>query len=466
MITAKHIETLREIIDKENVLTTVEELLTYSYDATNMWSHMPDVVVFPTETEHISRVLEFASENSIPVTPRGGGTNVSGGSIPIKGGIVLCTTRMNRIIEINGNNLNATVEPGVILQDFNSALAGKGLFFPPDPQSFAGCTMGGVVAENSGGPSCLKYGVTKQYVLGLEVVLASGEVVKLGGLTPKNRTGYELIMLFTGSEGTLGVISKITLRLLPAPPADQTMLAVFDDVAVAGQTVSDIIASGVLPSKIEFVDNWTFEKFRGLIPGKILDNSQVILLIQVDGLPAAVEAETKQIVTVCRKTALEVRVAANPEEAERYWQARSSHFSDISSRTHTIVNEDIAVPREKIADFIRLSQQSAQKYDVPISFAGHVGDGNFHPVVLTDNRNKEHFQRALNCVDEIIDIALSLGGVLSGEHGIGLEKQRFLKKAMDPVAIDIMKQIKNLLDPNNILNPGKIWEESHDESQS
>ena len=466
MITANHISQLREIIGKENVLTTVEELLAYSYDATNMWSHMPDAVVFPTSTEHISQVLEYANEHKIPVTPRGGGTNVSGGSIPIKGGIVLCTARMNRIIEINGNNLNATVEPGVILQDFQEALAEEGLFFPPDPQSFAGCTMGGVVAENSGGPSCLKYGVTKQYVLGLEVVLAGGEAVKLGGLTPKNRTGYELMMLFTGSEGTLGVISKITLRLMPAPPSTQTLVAVFGDVAVAGETVSGIIANGILPAKVEFMDNWTFEKFRGLISDKILDSSEVILLIQADGLPAAVEAETKQIAAICKRTAKEVRIAESPTETAKYWRARSEHFSDISSRTHTIINEDVSVPREKIADFIRMSQESAKKYDVPISFAGHVGDGNFHPVVLTDNRDKEHFERALKCVDEMIEIALSLGGVLSGEHGIGLEKQRFLKKAMDPVAIDIMKSIKNLLDPNNILNPGKIWEESTDENQS
>ncbi|MGD9143703.1 MAG: FAD-linked oxidase C-terminal domain-containing protein [Dehalococcoidia bacterium] len=424
---------------------------------------MPDAVVFPTSAQQISGVLRYANENGIPVTPRGGGTNVSGGSIPIKGGIVLCTTKMNRIIEINSNNLNATVEPGVILQDFNTALAEEGLFFPPDPQSFAGCTMGGVVAENSGGPSCLKYGVTKQYVLGLEVVLANGDIMKLGGLTPKNRTGYELMMLFTGSEGTLGVISKITLRLLPAPPTTQTMVAVFGDVAVAGETVSRIIASGVLPSKVEFVDNWTFEKFRGLIPDKTLDISEVILLIQVDGLPAAVEAETKQIAAVCKRTAREVRIAKSPAEADKYWQARASHFSDISSRTHTIVNEDVSVPREKIADFIRLSQESAKKYDVPISFAGHVGDGNFHPVVLTDNRDKEHFERALKCVDEIIEIALSLGGVLSGEHGIGLEKQRFLHRAMDPLAIEVMKNIKSLLDPNHILNPGKIWEETPEE---
>ena len=459
MITAKHIDRLRRITGKENVLASVEEMVAYSYDATNMWSHLPDVVVMPTNVEQISEIMKFASENDIPVTPRGSGTNVSGGSIPIKGGIVLCTTRMNRIIEINKTNLNATVEPGVVLQDFQAALAKEGLFFPPDPQSFAGCTMGGVVAENSGGPSCLKYGVAKQYVLGMEVVLADGQIMKLGGLTPKNRTGYELMILFTGSEGTLGVISRITLRLLPAPKANKTIVAVFRDVAVAGETVTAIIASSVLPSKVEFVDNWTFEKFRGILPDNILDSSQVILLIQVDGLKQTVEAEAGQVVDICNKTAREVRVAADEAEAEKYWAARRAHFSDISSRAHTIVNEDVCVPRDKIADFIRLSQESARRYDVPISFAGHVGDGNFHPVVLTDSRDKEHYQRALKCVDEIIEIALKLGGVLSGEHGIGLEKQLFLKKAMDPLAIEIMKKIKDVLDPKHILNPGKIWEE-------
>ncbi|OGO42337.1 MAG: hypothetical protein A2137_05460 [Chloroflexi bacterium RBG_16_58_8] len=461
MLDSKIIDTLRRIVGKEGVLTSREELIAYSYDATNMWSHLPEGVVLPDNVTRISEILKLANENRLPVTPRGGGTNVSGGSIPIKGGIVLCTTRMNRIIEINRNNLNAVVEPGVILQDFNAALARQGLFFPPDPQSFAGCTMGGVVAENSGGPSCLKYGVTKQYVLGLEVVLANGTVMKLGGVTPKNRTGYELMMLFTGSEGTLGIISRITLRLLPAPKTNKTIVAVFSDVAVAGETVSAIIASSVLPSKVEFVDSWTFQKFRGLLPDDVLDKSQVILLIQVDGLPETVAAEAQQVVALCSKTAASVRVAADTAEAEKYWAARRAHFSDISSRAHTIVNEDVAVPRDKIADFIKASQESARRYDVPISFAGHVGDGNFHPVVLTDSRDKEHYGRALKCVDEIIGVALSLGGVLSGEHGIGLEKQRFLKKAMDPAAIEIMKKIKDILDPNHILNPGKIWEETY-----
>jgi glycolate oxidase len=459
MLENSFIDRLRRIAGKENVLVSPEELLAYSYDATATWRHAPDVVVLPQDAGQVAEVLKLANEQRIPVTPRGGGTNVSGGSIPIKGGIVLCTTRMARIIEINRDNLNAIVEPGVVLQDFQAALARQGLFFPPDPQSFAGCTMGGVIAENSGGPSCLKYGVAKQYVLGLEVVLADGRKVKLGGLTPKNRTGYELAMLFTGSEGTLGVITRITLRLLPAPQVDRTIVAVFGDVAVAGETVSAIISSGVLPSKVEFVDNWTFEKFRGLLPDAILDRSQVILLIQVDGLPETVAAEAKQVLDICRQTAAEVREAADRAEANRYWAARSAHFSDISSRAHTIVNEDVSVPRDKIADFIRMSQESARRHDVPISFAGHVGDGNFHPVVLTDDRDKEHYGRALKCIDEIIEIALALGGVLSGEHGIGLEKKRFLKKAMDPVAIEIMKRIKDVLDPNHILNPGKIWEE-------
>jgi glycolate oxidase len=461
MITSKHIDQLRRIVGKNNILTSKEELIAYSYDGTYLWSHVPDVVVLPVNTEQVSEILKLANDNKIPVTPRGGGTNVSGGSIPIKGGIVLCTTRMNRIIEINKANLNATVEPGVVLQDFNVALAREGLFFPPDPQSFLACTMGGVVAENSGGPSCLKYGVTKQYVLGLEVVLADGKIMKIGGLTPKNRTGYELMMLFTGSEGTLGIITKIILRLLPSPKADKTIIAIFDDIAIAGEAVSDIIASGVLPSKIEFIDNWTFKKFEGLFPSGIPADTQVLLLIQVDGLPETVDAEAQQIVDICRRSqAGEVRMAKDQAEAEKVWQARSAHFSDISSMAYTTITEDVAVPRDKIAEFIRKSQEKARQYDISISFAGHAGDGNFHPNVLTDIRDQEHFQRALRFVDEIIEIALSLGGVLSGEHGIGLEKQRFLKKAMDPVAIDIMKKIKDVLDPNHILNPGKIWEEA------
>jgi glycolate oxidase len=471
MIDAKIIDSLTRIVGKNNIGTSPEDLMAYSYDAFTLEAHRPDAVVFPTDASRVAAVLKIANENKIPVTPRGGGTNVSGGSIPIKGGIVLCTTikggivlcttRMNRIIEINKANLHAIIEPGVVLLDFQEALAKQGLFFPPDPQSAQGCTLGGVIAENSGGPSCLKYGVAKLYVLGLEVALADGRIVKLGGLTPKNRTGYELMMLFAGSEGTLGIITRINVRLLPAPAASKTIVATFSDIEVAGGTVTDIIAGGVLPAKVEFIDPYTFEKFYALLPAKVLDESKALLLIQVDGLPETVEAEAKHVYALCKKTASDVRLAADKAEAAKFWAARSAQFSVISSRAHTVITEDVSVPRDKIVEFINRGTAAAKKYDVPLSFAGHLGDGNFHPAVMTDNREKEPFARAEKLMDEIIEIALSVGGVISGEHGIGLEKSRFLKKAMDPNAIIIMKQIKDVLDPNRILNPGKIWEEEN-----
>jgi glycolate oxidase len=416
--------------------------------------------VLPTTTEQVSQILKLANEKRIPVTPRGAGTNVSGGSIPIKGGIVLCTTRMNKILNINKTNLAAIVEPGVVLQDFNIALAKEGLFYPPDPQSFLGCTIGGTVAENAGGPYCVKYGVTKQYVIGLEVVLANGYIMKLGGVTVKNRTGYELMMLFTGSEGTLGVITKITLRLIPLPPASKTMMAVFDDMAAGGQAVSNILASGVVPAKVEFVDNFILRRIEEMTPMGLPVDAKALLLLQADGSPAAVEAESAQIVDILKKSgAKEVKVAQDASEAAMYWKMRSAGFAATFGAAHTVMAEDVAVPRDKLAEFIRKLDEISQRTGFFISYLGHAGDGNLHPSIFTDIRKKEEFARAQKAMEEIFDAALSLGGVLSGEHGIGLEKQRFLKRAMDPVALDLMKKIKELLDPNHILNPGKIWEE-------
>jgi len=460
MLAAKIISQLQKIAGKEAVLTAKEDLNAYSYDGTATWAHLPDVVVLPTTTEQVSQILKLANENKIPVTPRGAGTNLSGGSIPIKGGIVLCTTRMNKILDINKTNLTATVEPGVVLQDFNIALAKEGLFYPPDPQSFLGCTIGGTVAENAGGPYCLKYGVTKQYVIGLEVVLADGYIMKLGGVTVKNRTGYELMMLFTGSEGTLGIITKIILRLVPLPPASKTMMAVFDDMAVGGQAVSNILARGVVPAKVEFVDNFIIRRIEEMTPMGLPVDAKALLLLLADGSPAAVEAESAQIVDILKKSgAKEVKVAKDANEAAMYWKMRSAGFAATFGAAHTVMAEDVAVPRDKLAEFIRKLDEISQRTGFFISYLGHAGDGNLHPSIFTDIRNKEEFARAQKAMEEIFDTALSLGGVLSGEHGIGLEKQRFLKRAMDPVALDIMKKVKGMLDPNNILNPGKIWEE-------
>jgi len=460
MLETKLVSQLKKIIGKEGVLTAKEDLNVYSYDGTTTWSHMPDVVVLPATTEQVSQVLKLANENKIPVTPRGAGTNVSGGSIPIKGGIVLCTTKLNKILDINKTNLTATVEPGVVLQNLNMALAKQSLFYPPDPQSFLGCTMGGTVAENAGGPYCVKYGVTKQYLLGLEVVLANGYIMKLGGVTVKNRTGYELVMLFTGSEGTLGVITKITVRLLPMPPASKTMMAVFDDMAVGGQAVSNIIASGVVPAKVEFVDNFVIRRIEEMTPMGLPVEANALLLLQADGSSAAVEADSEQIVDILKKSgAKEVKVAKDANEAAMYWKMRSGGFAAVFGAAHTVMAEDVAVPRDKLAEFIRRLGEISKKSGFFIQFLGHAGDGNLHPSIFTDMRNEEEFARAQDTMAEIFRAALELGGVLSGEHGIGLEKQRFLKEAMDPMAIDIMKKIKGILDPNNILNPGKIWEE-------
>jgi glycolate oxidase len=460
MIEKKVISQLEKIVGKGAVLTSKEDLNAYSYDGTTTWAHMPDVVVLPTTAEQISRILKLANEKMIPVTPRGAGTNVSGGSIPIKGGIVLCTTRMNKILDINKTNFTATVEPGVILQDFNMALAKQGLFYPPDPQSFMGCTMGGTVAENAGGPYCVKYGVTKQYVLGLEVVLANGYIMKLGGVTVKNRTGYELVMLFTGSEGTLGVITKITLRLLPMPPASKTIMAVFDDMAVGGEVVDSILASGVVPAKIEFVDNFVLRRIEEMTPMGLPVEAKALLLIQADGSPAAVEAESKQIVALLKKGgAKDIKVAKDAAEAAKYWKMRSAGFAATFGAAHTVMAEDVTVPRDKLPEFIHKLDKISQRTGFFISCLGHAGDGNLHPAIFTDIRNKKEFAKAQKTMEEIFLAALSLGGVLSGEHGIGLEKQRFLKRAMDPIALNLMRKIKGILDPNNILNPGKIWEE-------
>ncbi len=460
MLKPEIISKLQEIVGKEAVLTAKEDLNSYSYDGTAMWAHMPDVVVLPTTTEQISRILKLANDNRIPVTPRGGGTGVSGGSVPIKGGIVLVTTRMDKILEISKANMTATVECGVILQDFNTALAAQGLFYPPDPQSFLGCTMAGTIAENAGGPYCVKYGVTKQYVIGLEVVLASGQVMKLGGVTVKNRTGYELMMLFTGSEGTLGVITKITVRLMPLPKANKSMIAAFDDMVAGGQAVTNILTGGVVPAKIEFVDNFVIRRIEEMTPMGLPVEASALLILQVDGSEAAVDAESEQIIEILKQSgAKEVRLAKDANESMMFWNARRAGFAAVYGAAHTVISEDVAVPRDKLAEFIKKLGEISQESGFFIQYLGHAGDGNLHPAVFTDIRNKEEFARAQQTLEKIFEAALGLGGVPSGEHGIGLEKRHFFMKAIDPVALDIMKKIKTMLDPNHIINPGKIWVE-------
>ena len=450
---------LENIVGKAAVLTAKEDLATYSYDGTTTWSHPPDVVVLPTTTGQISEILKLANENLIPVTPRGSGTNISGGSVPVKGGIVVCTTKMNRVLDVNKANLTATVEPGVVLQDFNIQLAKENLFYPPDPQSFLSCTIGGTVAENSGGPLCIKYGVTKQYVLGLEVVLPDGYVMSIGGSTVKNRTGYDLVPLFTGSEGTLGIITKITLRLIPKPAARRTIMAIFDDMTRAGAVVSEILAEGIVPAKVEFVDNFVIRRIEEKMQIGLPVDAKTMLLIDSDGSVAAVESEAEQILELLAKGGATIaRLAKDEAEAATYWKARSAGFAAIYGAARTVVAEDVTVPRDRLSEFIVKLDEISKKSGFQIVLIGHAGDGNIHPSVFTNSREKEDLDRLQDTLTAIFEAALDLGGTLSGEHGIGLEKKRLLSKALDPMAISFMKKIKSIFDPNNIMNPDKIWE--------
>jgi glycolate oxidase len=452
---------LESIVGKEFILTAKEDLATYAYDGTTTWSHAPDVVVLPTTTAQISAVLRLANENRIPITPRGSGTNISGGSVPVRGGIVLCTTKMNRILEINKANLTARVEPGVVLQDLNTLLTKENLFYPPDPQSFLSCTIGGTVAENSGGPLCVKYGVTKQYVLGLEVVLPDGYVLNIGGSTVKNRTGYDLVPLFVGSEGTLGIITKITLRLIPRPAAKRTVIAIFDDMTLAGNVVSRILANRIVPAKIEFVDNFVIRRIEEKMQIGLPVDANTMLLIDTDGSQAAVESEANQILDLLKEGGARIaRLAKDDNEANMYWKARSAGFAAIYSAARTVIAEDVTVPRDRLSDFIKKLDEISKKSGFAIVLIGHAGDGNIHPSVFTDSRDKEDLERLQDTLTAIFEAALELGGTLSGEHGIGLEKKRLLAKALDPRAIEIMKTIKGALDPNNIMNPDKIWEQA------
>jgi glycolate oxidase len=458
MIKKAILSELQKIAGKEDVLTIPEALKAYSYDGTTNWQHEPEVIVFPTSTQEISAIMKIADAEKIPVTPRGGGTNLSGGSVPWMGGIALVTTKMNQILHIDKENRSATVEPGVVLMDLNMTLAKEGLFFPPDPQSFLGATMGGVIAENAGGPACVKYGVTKQYILGLEVVLPNGDILNLGGRTLKNVVGYDLIHIFISSEGTLGIIAKAELKLNPLPKARKTIMAVYSDVAVAGESVYKVLENGVIPDKIEFLDNWVINRIEEMMPMGLPKDADAVLLFECDGIPEAVEKEVEQIVEITKKHgAVDVRVAKDQAEADKYWLARRAGFAAVFGKAPTVLAEDVTVPRNKMPDLIRKCKEIAKKYNLEITVLGHAGDGNLHPSILTDINNKEAYDRAIKGLDEIIESTVSLGGVLSGEHGIGLEKQKFFRRVIDPKVTNLMKGIKQLVDPNNIMNPGKIW---------
>ena len=450
---------LRAIVGPENVLTTQEDLIPYSFDATAALQQLPGAVLFATTTDQVASVLRLANEKKIAVVTRGSGTGLSGGSLPSENCLVLCTVRMDKILELDRANLTLLVEPGVTTLQAADAATAAGLFYPPDPGSMKISTIGGNVAENSGGLRGLKYGITRNYVMGLEIVLPSGEILWTGNKCVKDVAGYSLKDLFIGSEGTLGVITKVLLKLIPKPAAKKTMVATFSQMDHAAEAVSAIIAAHIIPCTLEFLDRTTIHCVEDYAKIGLPLDCEALLLIETDGHPAAVAEEAAQMEKICRqKGCLEVRVAQDDAEAAKLANARRSAFSALARVAPTTILEDATVPRSELARMIRFVEAIAKKYRLRIGTFGHMGDGNLHPTFLTDERNKEEMRRVEEAFHEIFDEAIRLGGTITGEHGVGIAKKGFLPKFAGDAQMRVMRELRRALDPAGILNPGKMFD--------
>ncbi|HLS36043.1 MAG TPA: glycolate oxidase subunit GlcD [Bacillota bacterium] len=458
MITEQVFKQLEKVVGEENVEKEQASLLAYSYDSTAQFQALPDAVVAPRNTEEVSQIVKLCNEHHIPLVPRGSGTNLCAGTTPLEGGIVLLFKHMDKILEIDEDNLTATVQPGVFTEELIQVVEEKGLFYPPDPGSMHISQIGGNISENSGGLRGLKYGVTRDYVLGLEIVLPNGEVIRTGGKLAKDVAGYDLTRLYVGAEGTLGVITEATLKLLPKPTYKRTMLALYHDIEEAAETVSAIIANRIIPATLEFLDQATVEVVEDYTKIGLPVNAEAILLIEQDGEEEVVTRDIEKIAILCEENgAFEVTVAETDEEAESLLTARRAALSALSRLKPTTILEDATVPRSEIANMVRAITKIAEKYDVTICTFGHAGDGNLHPTCLTDVRDKGEIKRVEKAFEEIFKEAVRLGGTITGEHGVGSMKLPYLHLKVGEAGIDVMRQIKLALDPNNIMNPGKMF---------
>lgn len=452
---------LEAVLGPGGVKDDPQSLVTHSYDGTPMQQALPDAVVYPASTEQVSGIMKVLHEHKIPLVSRGSGTNLCGGTVPVEGGVVMVMHRMNRILEVDLENLTATVQPGVITKDFAAHVESFGLFYPPDPGSMAISTLGGNIAENSGGLRGLKYGTTKDYVLGLEAVLADGRIIRTGGKLMKDVAGYDLTKLLVGSEGTLAIITEATLKLVPPPKAKKTMLAMFRDIYDAARTVSAIIEARIIPATLEFLDNATIRVVDDFAKLGLPRDMAAILLIEQDGEPEMVERDIRVIEQIClRERADRVEVAKTDEEAQKLLTARRSAFTALARLRPTTILEDATVPRSKIADMVLEINRIAAKYNVNICTFGHAGDGNLHPTATTDARDTDEVHRVEAAFEEIFEAALRLGGTITGEHGVGIVKAPFLEWKVGEAGIDMMKGIKAAFDPHGLLNPGKMFAKS------
>lgn len=449
---------LKAIVGEAHMLTELEDRYCYSFDSTFINS-MPDLVLQPSSRDEIAAICRIAHANDIPIVTRGAATGLSGGAVPVKGGIVLEMTRLTKIIEINKVNRYAIVEPGIITQDYLEAVDKAGLFYPPDPASSKMSTIGGNIAECAGGPRGVKYGITRDYVLGLEVVLPDGSIIQTGNLVDGDMSGPDWTMLFCGSEGTLGVITKIMLKLTHKPQTKQTMMATFDRIEDAATTVSTMMSSGVIPTTLEIMDNLTIRAVENFLNIGLPIEAGAILLIEVDGDPKAVEKHVQHVLKVCEDcNASSVKLAKTAQEADDLWKARRSVSPACGKINPTKISEDATVPRSRIPEMVSAVQAIAKKYNLKMVIFGHAGDGNLHPNILSNKHDKEEMARVEKAVEELFQAALKLGGTLSGEHGIGYMKAPFLVWETGEEGFQFGKAVKMAVDPKSLMNPGKMFD--------
>ncbi len=456
MTPGRTISKITDILPDIKISTEPEDLVCYGFDASGL-EGVHSAVVWPKNTEEVVRVMRYAWQNEIPVTPRGAGTGMTGGSIPLKGSIVLTFEKMNRLLALDTENLNVIVEPGMINGRLQRELEYLGFFYPPDPASMNFCTIGGNVAENAGGPRALKYGVTKDYVMELEAVLPNGEVIITGVKTPKGVVGYDLTRLLTGSEGTLAVITKIRLRILPLPEEVITLLVTFDNLEASGAAISKIIASGVIPRTLEFMDAETIAAVESFKPVGIPKGVEALLLIELDGHPAAITKEAAKIADICTSLNAEVKMAEDAAARGKLWEARRAVSPALYNLSPTKINEDIVVPRNKIPDMLKYLKKLSEESGIKIVNFGHAGDGNIHVNIMVDRNDAERYRQAEALVKEIFNMTLDFGGTISGEHGVGITKASYIGMEIKKHELDLMKGIKNIFDPKGLLNPGKIF---------
>ncbi len=445
------------IVGPDHVMTAPEDLATYAYDAAPLESVLPQAVLMPESSEELGRIIKLCHENRLPITVRGAGTNLSGGTIPDADGVVILTALLNRILEVNETDMYAVVQPGVITAQLVTKVEAKGLFYPPDPGSQAVSTLGGNVMENAGGLRGLKYGVTRDYVMGLSFFDAMGNHIHTGSRTVKCATGYNITQLMVGSEGTLGVLDEIVLKLIPYPAHRKSIISMFKTIEDASETVAGIIAGRIVPATLEIMDQFTIRAVEAFSKAGLPVDAGALLLIEVDGHPAQVEEDAARVLDLCEKYgAYQTQTAENDAQREKIWAARRSALSALAKLKPTLVLEDATVPRSRIPDMVKGLGEIARKHGLDIGTFGHAGDGNLHPTILTDRRDKAEWLRVEKAIEDIFAHALSLGGTLSGEHGIGIAKSAFLENEIGRASVEFSKRLKRALDPSNILNPGKI----------